>query len=108
MGTVSEQEIIKMHRYFNEMVSNHQLVEYAITEQFTKHKLPTYNVSNVKVYIEDGEVFFDDANNVIWESDYSVLRHFLAESCRVYMENDQIELVFDCGSVLIKVVSVLK
>lgn len=54
--------------------------EYLITENFKLNGEHTYQVDDLKIDVEDGEILFYDRDDIVQQNDKGVIKHFLEDS----------------------------
>lgn len=100
----NESSIIKLQNFLDKQYLNQDITEYQITESFNKHR-DTYDVINLRVYIEDGIVMFSDIDGIIMEYEMSPLNQFLLCDLEyIKVLKSCIKLKFNDGNINIEII----
>jgi len=101
---VDGKKIQEMINQLNTNIDVYEVPEYEITEISSKNLRQVYIVNNLEAELEDGEIYFKDIEDKIYENEYTIMG-FLVESIKeILLEKEIILILFETHSIKIELI----
>ena len=94
----------KLIKWLNSNLDEYEEPEYEITEISEKSMDHIYIVHNLEAEMEEGEIYFGDMNNVIFNNQYSLMGFIVDSIIDIKSEDNIATIIFKSNSIKIEFV----
>ena len=95
-------KVRKLIKQINMNEDLNEMPEYRVTETSSRHGENTYNIYNLEVEYENGEIYFGDLEEKIIASGYALMGFLVSSVKDIIIECNVIEIFFEINSIKIE------
>lgn len=100
-----KRKVEKVINQINSNLNSYAEPEYRIVEKSNKLGKYAYTVHSLEAELEDGEVYFGDMNNIIFNNHYALVGFLIDSVIDIVFRDKLIKIIFQSSSIDIELVN---
>ena len=97
-------KVEKLIKQLNTNLDLYETPKYMITESSIKNMGHTYTVHKLDAEVEDGEVYFRDVEEIIFDNQYALMGFLIDSIVDIKFEDKVVTIIFRSNSIIIEFV----
>ena len=97
-------KVEKLIKQLNTNLDLYEVPKYKIIESSIKNMGHTYAVHNLEAEVEDGEVYFGDVEEIIFDNQYALMGFLVDSIIDIVFSDKIIEIMFDSNNIKIELI----